>query len=57
MTVQKTLIEACGNYNFIQIEDHMKWNHLRHKQMGHFKVNTWSQRNFIQADYNNRAWI
>ncbi len=53
----RTLIEACGNRNFVQIEDHMKWTHFHCRQMRHSEFNTQSWRNFIQVDCNNHAWI
>jgi hypothetical protein len=32
----RTLIKACGNYNSIQIENHMKWSHLCYRRMKYY---------------------
>jgi hypothetical protein len=53
----KTFIKMCCNENFVQIENHMKWIHLCYMWMKHFGINTQSQRNIIQVDYNNCMWI
>jgi hypothetical protein len=34
----RTFIKTCGDQNFVQIENHMKWIHFRYRQMKHCEV-------------------